>query len=387
MSVSRRTTLKAIAVAGGLGATSGTVFAKGEHEDDERPADDAADEPAAVSAAVRVAHFSPDAPNVDILVDDEQVLADVPYGAVSPYLELEPGTYTVAITAAGDPEAVVFEDEVEVAEGFATIAAIGELEAETFRPEILVDAEPLPEGAGADAAFVRVAHFSPDAPAVDIYADEEPLVEGVEFEDVSEYLAVPAGAYTLSVRPAGEDEEVASFDVELEAESITTGYAIGYLEPPEEFADREFTVELVVDGPAADAEEEAPEADHEDEDPKDEDDEKDVDEKDEKDADEKDDDKDVDEKDEKDEKDVDEKDVDEKDVDEKDVDEKGKDKIGDDAAKEKEPADGKNGVDEKEAANGKDAADGKHAGNGKDKGPTDGKDAANGKKAAPDHQC
>ncbi|WP_293026734.1 DUF4397 domain-containing protein, partial [Natronococcus sp.] len=272
MSVSRRTTLKAMAVAGGLSITSGAVFAKGEHEDDERPTDDdAADEPAAVSAAVRVAHFSPDAPNVDVLVDDEQVLADVPYGAVSPYLELEPGTYTVAITAAGDPEAVVFEDEVDVAEGFATIAAIGELEAETFRPEILVDAEPLPEDAEADAAFARVAHFSPDAPAVDIYADEEPLVEGVEFEDVSEYLAVPAGAYALSVRPAGGEEEVASFDVELEAESITTGYAIGYLEPPEEFADREFTVELVVDGPEADAEEEEPEDDYEDEAPHDED--------------------------------------------------------------------------------------------------------------------
>ncbi len=353
-----------MAVAGGLSITSGAVFAKGEHEDDERATDDdPADDPAAVSAAVRVAHFSPDAPNVDVLVDDEQVLADVPYGAVSPYLELEPGTYTVAITAADDPEAVVFEDEVEVAEGFATIAAIGELEAETFRPEILVDAEPLPEDAEADAAFVRVAHFSPDAPAVDIYADEQPLVEGVEFEDVSEYLAVPAGAYTLSVRPAGEEEAVASFDVDLEAESITTGYAIGYLEPPEEFADREFTVELVVDGPAADAEEEEPEADHEDEAPKDEDDEKDVDEKDEKDAD-----------------GEDEKEIDEKEND-KDVDEKGKDEVGDDAAKEKEPANGKNGVNEKEAANGKDAAD------GKDKGPADGKDAANGKKAAPDHQC
>ncbi|MFU8868747.1 DUF4397 domain-containing protein [Natronococcus sp.] len=374
-----------------MGVTSGAVFAKGEHEDDERPADDAADDPAAVSAAVRVAHFSPDAPNVDVLVDDEQVLADVPFGAVSPYLELEPGTYTVAITAAGDPEAVVFEDEVEVGDGFATIAAIGELEAETFRPEILVDAEPLPEDAEADAAFVRVAHFSPDAPAVDIYADEEPLVENVSFEDVSEYLAVPAGAYTLSVRPAGEDEAVASFDVDLEAESITTGYAIGYLEPPEEFADREFTVELVVDGPMADAEAEAPEDDLEDDAPHDEDEAP-------KDGDE--------------EKDVDEKDVDEKDVDDKDedadgkengkdVDEKGKDEVGDDAAKETEPADGKNGVDEKEAANGKDVADGKDAANGKGKAPADGKDAANGKgkapadgkdaangkKAAPDHQC
>ncbi|AGB39574.1 DUF4397 domain-containing protein [Natronococcus occultus] len=254
MSVSRRTTLKAMAVAGGLGITSGTVFAKGKHEDDERPTDDAADEPAAVSAAVRVAHFSPDAPSVDVLVDDEQVLADVPYGDVSPYLELDPGAYTVAITAAGDPETVVFEDEVEVAEGFATVAAIGELEAETFRPEILTDGEPLPEDAEPGSAFVRVAHFSPDAPAVDIFANDTPLAEGVSFEDVSEYLAVPAGEYTLSIRPAGDPDEVAAFDVALEEGTAYTGYAIGYLEPPEEFADREFTVELTVDGMVADEE-------------------------------------------------------------------------------------------------------------------------------------
>ncbi|TYL39489.1 hypothetical protein CV102_04115 [Natronococcus pandeyae] len=289
MPVSRRTALKTMGVAGGLSVASGTVFAKGEHADDERPMDDEKqpddekphDEPADVTSAVRVAHFSPDAPNVDILVDGEQVLSDVPYSAVSPYLELEPGTYTVTITAAGDPEAVVFEDEVEVGEAFYTIAAIGELEAETFRPEILVDADPLPE-AEPDSAFVRVAHFSPDAPAVDIYANDDPLVEDVSFEDVSDYLAVPAGTYTLSIRPAGDPEtEVATFDVTLEAGTPYTGYAIGYLEPPEEFAEREFTVELTVDGPMADEEDEP--VDEKDEKPVDEKDEKPVDEKDEKD--------------------------------------------------------------------------------------------------------
>jgi hypothetical protein len=244
-------------VAGGLSLATGAVFARGEYDDDERADEEPTDDDAAadetdVSSAVRVAHFSPDAPNVDILVDGEQVLADVAYGDVSPYLELEPGTYTVTIAAADDPETVAFEGEVDVEEAFYTVAAIGELEAETFRPAILVDGEPVPEDAEIDSALVRVAHFSPDAPAVDIFANGEPLVEDVSFEDVSEYLAVPAGEYTLSIRPAGEEDEVASFDVELESATAYTGYAIGYLEPPEDVTDRDFTVELTVDGPEED---------------------------------------------------------------------------------------------------------------------------------------
>ncbi|WP_027119088.1 DUF4397 domain-containing protein [Natronorubrum tibetense] len=259
MRVSRRTALKSIGIAGGLAAVPTTVYARGEHSDDERkPMNDEPEEkPPAPGAAVRVAHFSPDAPAVDVLVDGDQVLSNFDYGEVSPYLEIEPGTYQVTITAAGDPGTVVFDDQVDVGEAFYTVAAIGELGAETFRPEILVDAEPLPEDAEAGSAFVRVAHFSPDAPAVDIYADDAPLVENVSFGDVSDYLAVPAGEYTLSIRPAGDPEtEVASFDVALEADRPYTGYAIGYFEPPADVTDRDFTVEPAIDGPMAAEEDE-----------------------------------------------------------------------------------------------------------------------------------
>ncbi|ADD05638.1 DUF4397 family protein [Natrialba magadii ATCC 43099] len=263
MTFSRRTTLKVIGIASGVGLSSGVALASGDDTTDEcdkpskddKPMDDdrPVDEPA--DAGVRVAHFSPDAPAVDILVDGAEVLSDVPYGAISPYLELDPGTYTITITAAGDPDTVAFEGDVDVGDAYYTVAAIGELEAETFRPEVLTDADPLPTDAPAESAFARVAHFSPDAPAVDIYADDDPLVEDVSFGDVSEYLAVPAGAYELSVRPAGDPETVvASFDVELDADVAYTGYAIGYLEPAADVTDRDFTVEIAVDGPDADEE-------------------------------------------------------------------------------------------------------------------------------------
>jgi Domain of unknown function (DUF4397) len=39
-------------------------------------------------AQVRVAHLAPDAPNVDVYVNGDPVLTDVPYTTVSDYLPL-----------------------------------------------------------------------------------------------------------------------------------------------------------------------------------------------------------------------------------------------------------------------------------------------------------
>ncbi len=241
MTVSRRTTIKALGVAGATAALSGQVLAAGEHTDDKRESKEKpTDGVPAVDAAIRVAHFSPDAPNVDVFVDGEQILADVPYGTVSEYLAVEPGTYTVTITAAGDPDTVAFEGEVTVESAFYTIAAIGELEATTFEPLILVDA---------GSSLLRLTHAAPDAPAVDVVVEgtDEPLFENVAFGEATDYLPIPAGEYTLEVRPVGEPEAVATFDVELELGTAYTGYAIGLLEPGE-LDDREFTLEVTVDG-------------------------------------------------------------------------------------------------------------------------------------------
>ncbi|MFA9503988.1 DUF4397 domain-containing protein [Natrinema sp. H-ect1] len=235
-------------IAGGLTAASGTAFAVGEYKDDERSVDGKSDDDGSTGtqgAAVRIAHFSPDAPNVDVYVAGDRVLADVAYGDVSPYLEIDPGTYTVMITAAGDPETVAFEGDVTFGAAFYTVAAIGELEADTFQPAVLVDA---------GSALVRLVHASPDAPAVDVYADGEPVFEDVAFTDATDYVPVPAGARTVSVRPAGGEAAVASFDVTLERGTAYTAYAIGYLEPPTA-DDPMFAVEPTVDGPMADADE------------------------------------------------------------------------------------------------------------------------------------
>ncbi|SIR73474.1 DUF4397 domain-containing protein [Natronorubrum thiooxidans] len=128
MTLSRRSTIKAIGVIGAGSTLTGTALAVSEHEDDEREPEELPEDEDV--GALRVGHFSPDAPNVDVLIDGEQVLADVAYDELSPYLEVAPGTYTVTITAAGDPETVVYEQPVAIDAEYYTAAAIGELEAD-----------------------------------------------------------------------------------------------------------------------------------------------------------------------------------------------------------------------------------------------------------------
>ena len=82
---------------------------------------------------------------------------------------------------------------------------------------------------GNETGAVRVAHVSPDAPAVDVYVDSDnPTLEEVAFGDVSDYLDVPAGDRTVEVTPAGEpDTEVFSGEVAVAANTDQTVAAVG----------------------------------------------------------------------------------------------------------------------------------------------------------------
>ncbi|KAB1188414.1 MULTISPECIES: DUF4397 domain-containing protein [Haloferax] len=195
-------------------------------------------------AMVRVAHLSPDAPNVDVYVDGSVALSDVPFGAVSDYLSVPTGTRSVKVTAAGDESTVAFEGDVEVEEATYTVAAVGELGEGTFQPLILEDDVSIPSD---EMARVRVVHASPDAPAVDITTGGQTLFDGVEFTQ-SGTAEVPADTYTIEVRgdtESNDGDAVAEFDVQLASGTVYTIFAAGYLSPPEMDEDAEDGEEMV----------------------------------------------------------------------------------------------------------------------------------------------
>lgn len=256
MTLSRRSTIKAIGVVGTGAALSGSALAVSEHEDDERDPEAVPDDEEL--GAIRVGHFSPDAPNVDVYVDDQQILSDVGYDELSPYLEIVPGNYTLTITAAGDDEPV-YEETIVVGTDYYTAAAIGEIEPDeptddeptdetvddeaeeptaespmeeddetdpdveddddteeveddepepavttpgTFEVLLLFDAEP--DEVEAETSQIRLLHASPDAPAVDVAADGMALFENATFSEPSGYIPVEPGSRTLEIFEAGE---------------------------------------------------------------------------------------------------------------------------------------------------------------------------------------
>ena len=263
MNTRRRDILKAaggLAIVGGLagctgdgdGSTDTPVGTDSETMETETPMETETETETSTSESdtgmVRVAHASPDAPNVDVYVDGNVVLEDVPFRAVSDYLDVPTGTHTVKITAAGDEETVAFEGDIEVGAGAYTVAAIGELTSEDteFQPLVVEDDVSDP---GSDTARVTLVHASPDAPAVDVTAgDGETVVfDGVAFGETGT-AEVPAGDYSLEIRgdtDSNDGEVVTTVDVTLEGGAVYSAFALGYLSPDDEPTDESFGLELV----------------------------------------------------------------------------------------------------------------------------------------------
>jgi Domain of unknown function (DUF4397) len=157
-------------------------------------------------ARIRVVHASPDAPDVDVLLDDTEVLSDVPYLVASGYLETSAGAHNLKVNAAGTTTTVIDADATLADGTDYTVIASG-LVAE-IEPIVLVDDNSTP---AAGNVRVRAIHGAPSAPAVDVYvtapeADLDaatPVLTNVAFGDVGAYLEVPAGDYQVRVTPAG----------------------------------------------------------------------------------------------------------------------------------------------------------------------------------------
>jgi hypothetical protein len=243
--VSRRRILQ---IGGGFVVVSGvghTTAASNDHEPNDQPTD--------TGFRTRVAHLSPDAPNIDIYVDGERVRESISYGTITDYRDLAPGTYTIQVVPIGeDPAEAVLEETVEAGDEGPTVdgllAVIGEVAAENQPLEALfLDDDNSPVNPG--TARVRVLHASPDAPAVDVVAGEngDALFENVAFGE-SGYVEVPEGEYTLDIYPAGDREtSVFEVDVSLAGGTVYSAFAVGYLELEGAPADEPFEVLLTED--------------------------------------------------------------------------------------------------------------------------------------------
>ena len=183
------------------------------------------------AADVRVAHFSPDAPAVDVLVGTDDVnksviLENVSFPAVSDYLTVDDGNYFIDVAATGTTAPVIDVNDITLT-GDLTIAAVNTLA--EIEPIVLVDDRTVIDG----IAKLRAVHASPNAPAVDIFVDGAgllPTLTDLEFKEATGYLELDPGAYTLRIRATGSTDDVFVVeDLQLDASTNYSAFAIGEL--------------------------------------------------------------------------------------------------------------------------------------------------------------
>ena len=178
-----------------------------------------------MNTQLRIGHFSPDAPAVDIHVNGESLLENVSFGTLGDYMDIDAGSYDIEIVPSTGGDAVLSATLDLDSDMNYTVLAINALD--DIEALVMTDDQPAIDG---NDARIRFVHTVPDAPAVDIWAGDAALFENVAFGKTSSFVTVDADAYDIDVRPAGSDDSVLSLsDISFDGATSYTVFATGML--------------------------------------------------------------------------------------------------------------------------------------------------------------
>lgn len=183
-------------------------------------------------AFVSFYHGSPDAPDLDVLVNSQKIFTEpLQYSDYTNYVAINPGNFRIAFTPVNSivpkiDTALTFQEDK-----IYSVFAINSLQ----QIEVLVLQDSLVSPA-AGKSRVRFIHLSPDAPAVDMATTGTtgtPLFTNVAFKGVTEFQDINAGSLSLQVTAAGTSNVLKSVsNVNLVSGRIYTFVFRGLVTPP-----------------------------------------------------------------------------------------------------------------------------------------------------------
>jgi len=184
---------------------------------------------------IRVAHFSPDTPAVDVFLNGDRTIG-LTFRTITGWVELPVGTYEIVVVPEGAPieEAAIGPVELTFAENsWTTIAAIGSLQTGTLQAQVIE--EDFASELEAGSARLTVFHAIELAGPVDVFANGAELIDFLAYpgaageNDGVVITDVPAGSYDLSVTVFNtpDAELIAANDVAIEAGNFYFIAAVG----------------------------------------------------------------------------------------------------------------------------------------------------------------
>ena len=176
------------------------------------------------SSLVRVFHASPQAPNVDVYVNNEIVFSNLAFGEFTKYVYLDEGQYNISVYQTGQKDNPVINQIVDVpSQQMFTIAATGNLD----NLGLLVIPDKISKSPSPNYSSVRIIHLSPNAPGVDVVVNGDTLFENIEFKEGTDYVDFNTGTYNVNVVLNSDKSVVLPLKITLNPNKIYTIYIIG----------------------------------------------------------------------------------------------------------------------------------------------------------------
>ncbi|ACO86502.1 DUF4397 domain-containing protein [Clostridium botulinum] len=174
---------------------------------------------------IRILHASPDAPAVDIYINDNLIYKGLSYKSFTEYMPLISMVYNIKVFPTGKKDVPLINKFFFIPpNSIYTIAATNFLKNIALFP--ILDKKL--DNKNPNKAYVRFVHLSPNAPKLDFYMNGKKIFNSIGYKNITNYSAVDPKNYTLNLKISNTENTIlTSPNANLKADKYYTVYAVG----------------------------------------------------------------------------------------------------------------------------------------------------------------
>ena len=149
---------------------------------------------------IRYLNVLPSQQAVDVYVDNKLLYSDIKYKDFTPYVYMENRPFKIDINEAGTKNILIRTTIID---------------------------EDIEQKISNTQAIQRFVNLSPGLPIADVFYDDKPVVDNIDYRDQTLYEYLNPGQYTVSVRGNLTGENIVKSNIQFKADRIYSIYIIG----------------------------------------------------------------------------------------------------------------------------------------------------------------
>lgn len=173
---------------------------------------------------IRMFNALPVGEPVDIYMDGHLIVSNLKYKDFSPYTYISTESHKVDVYKAGTKSNPLIRTSLFLPlEQIFTLGLTGNKGEETLLT-IPDDIEQMPSS---NSAVGRIINLAPNIPIADVFFNNKPEVNNIDYRDQTPYAYIPPGKYTLEVKATEDGSPITKSVFDFKADRIYTTYIVG----------------------------------------------------------------------------------------------------------------------------------------------------------------